>query len=311
MAARRGNADLVRLYLKKGASPHVSLPYHEGESEDYLMAHTQPLLAVVHHSVNASAESVLKIVSLLLVAGADPLVRDCCGRTAVWMALVSGHVKAAELIFDAALARHQDVATLEAGLPAPEESFGSEDHEEDCSENGDPLLPLLHVAAAAGSVHIVRELLAHSEEPALIAGRALDSNVDLGVGGARGDTALHFACDMHFVDNCLMMDLVPEHLTEKRCADQLLIVRALLEHGADPLAINRRGETPLHRLCSDTASGEIVGALLLSAGSAASAKLLDAKDCEGHTPLQVACAKKRSRVVEALARVENCQSGDE
>lgn len=83
----------------------------------------------------------------------------------------------------------------------------------------------------------------------------------------------------------------------------------LIQQGADPFAIDRRGATPLHWAAA-RGSNEAIEALLVSLGKEKSAKLLQAADVEGLTPLDHAEVNSRIRAASALVRHRGMRASD-
>jgi ankyrin repeat protein len=74
----------------------------------------------------------------------------------------------------------------------------------------------------------------------------------------------------------------------------LKAVKWLVEHGANPNALDGGGRTPLH-VCAERNRSAATIKLLVAAGAD-----LSARDASGHTPLDYARKNKRVRVVEYL-----------
>ncbi|KAJ3601514.1 hypothetical protein NHX12_032482 [Muraenolepis orangiensis] len=169
----------------------------------------------------------------------------------------------------------------------------------------------LHDACVGGHAPCVRLLLAHGAAPDML-------TVD-------GSAPLHLAASAQALECCeLLLDggaevnvltreslQIPLHVAARRGLEDL--VGLFLGHGADVLAKNREGETPLNAACSGAERPAEAGRYLrvvqalLEAGAephTAGRKL--------HTPLHNACANCSSRIAEGLlqrgarADVENC-----
>jgi ankyrin repeat protein len=99
------------------------------------------------------------------------------------------------------------------------------------------------------------------------------SGVDLNDRGNQGRTLLHGAANR----------------------GTLKAVRWLLEHGADPNALDEHGRSPLH-VCARRNTSTSVVRLLIEAGSD-----IGARDASGNTALDYAVENKRVKVVAFLA----------
>merc|ERR1712224_286093 len=87
-------------------------------------------------------------------------------------------------------------------------------------------------------------------------------------------------------------------------------IQHLIEKGADPFAIDRRGATPLHWAASQ-GSDQAIQALLDSLGVEKRAKILQTVDLQGLTPLDYAEANSRIRAAIALVRNGAVRSGED
>jgi ankyrin repeat protein len=129
----------------------------------------------------------------------------------------------------------------------------------------------LHRAAAVGHLHICQMLIKH--------------NADIHNRAIFGDTPLQSAASLY---------------SEPR--NQVDIMQVLLDHGADPNALDNRGSTPLH--CSSCNQYEGYGPtwgtvegtrLLLKYGA-----IIDAENNQGQTPLQLALDHERDDIAACL-----------
>ncbi len=82
------------------------------------------------------------------------------------------------------------------------------------------------------------------------------------------------------------------------------IVQALLQHGADCTAVNHLGRTALHETSNPDGlpswfakSTSEIATLLLEYGAN-----MDAEDCEGNTPLDLALNRKDEKVIHLLRK---------
>ncbi|KAM8723153.1 ankyrin repeat and SOCS box protein 16 isoform 1-T2 [Acanthopagrus schlegelii] len=169
----------------------------------------------------------------------------------------------------------------------------------------------LHDACVGGHAVCVRLLLSHGADPDLLA--------------ADGSAALHLCTSAQSLQCAeLLLDggaevnvrtresrITPLHVAARRGLEEH--VELLLGHGADVLATNREGETPLNAACSGAERPSEAGRYLrviqrlLAAG--ADPRTAGRKQ---HTPLHNACANCSSRIVKVLlqhgarADVVNC-----
>ncbi|XP_073351206.1 ankyrin repeat and SOCS box protein 16 [Pagrus major] len=169
----------------------------------------------------------------------------------------------------------------------------------------------LHDACIGGHAVCVQLLLSHGADPELLA--------------ADGSAALHlctsaqsFQCAELLLDGGAEVNvrlkesrLTPLHVAARRGLEEH--VELFLGHGADVLATNREGETPLNAACSGAERPSEAGRYLrviqklLAAG--ADPRTAGRKQ---HTPLHNACANCSSRIVDVLlqhgarADVVNC-----
>ncbi|XP_030264677.1 ankyrin repeat and SOCS box protein 16 isoform X2 [Sparus aurata] len=169
----------------------------------------------------------------------------------------------------------------------------------------------LHDACIGGHAVCVRLLLSHGADPDLLA--------------ADGSAALHlctsaqsFQCAELLLDGGAEVNmrtkesrLTPLHVAARRGLEEH--VELLLGHGADVLATNREGETPLNAACSGAERPSEAGRYLrvIQKLLAAGADPWTAGRKQ-HTPLHNACANCSSRIVKVLlqhgarADVVNC-----
>jgi len=76
------------------------------------------------------------------------------------------------------------------------------------------------------------------------------------------------------------------------------VVRLLLEHGADPLALSKEGVTPLMEAVSGMGGGTVINAVAMIAY----AKEVNQRDMDGNTALLIASTEANTVVVRALLR---------
>ncbi|CAN9505457.1 unnamed protein product [Ophioblennius macclurei] len=169
----------------------------------------------------------------------------------------------------------------------------------------------LHDACSAGHSVCVQLLLSHGAEPDLL---AADGSAPLHL----CSSAQSFHCAQLLLDEGAEVNvrtgesrLTPLHVAARRGLEEH--VKLFLSHGADVLATNREGETPLNAACSGAERPSEAGRylrvvqMLLEAG--ADPRTAGRKH---HTPLHNACSNCCHRIVELLlqhgakAEVENC-----
>ncbi|XP_070779932.1 ankyrin repeat and SOCS box protein 16 [Enoplosus armatus] len=171
--------------------------------------------------------------------------------------------------------------------------------------------PALHDACIGGHAVCVQLLLSHGADPELLA--------------ADGSAPLHF-CSTAQSFQCaeLLLDggaevsvrmresrLTPLHVAARRGLEEH--VELFLKHGADVLATNREGETPLNAACSGaerpSEAGRYLRVIQKLLGAGADPRTAGRKQ---HTPLHNACANCSPRIVDVLlqhgakADVANC-----
>jgi uncharacterized protein len=76
------------------------------------------------------------------------------------------------------------------------------------------------------------------------------------------------------------------------------VVRLLLEHGADPLALSKEGVTPVMEAASGMGGGTVINAVAMIAY----AKEVNQRDTDGNTALLIASTEANTIVVRALLR---------
>ncbi|EER13400.1 ankyrin repeat domain containing protein [Perkinsus marinus ATCC 50983] len=195
------------------------------------------------------------LVRELLHEGADPTESTSGGETALFSAVRGGHLYKAEFLLD-------------NGAAVDKEVWGR---------------TALHEAVRVGAVDLMRLLLKHGANPNLIAKNGqtalhfaavnghpgavellVEEGVNLNAEDTLGWSALHWAA---YKGHSNIVDLLLEHganttkLTTREGASPLIcavarqdcdstarleIIRALLEHGAQPNGQDGDGETPLH-----------------------------------------------------------------
>uniref|UniRef100_A0A3B5MI40 Ankyrin repeat and SOCS box containing 16 n=1 Tax=Xiphophorus couchianus TaxID=32473 RepID=A0A3B5MI40_9TELE len=169
----------------------------------------------------------------------------------------------------------------------------------------------LHDACIGGHPVCVQLLLSHGADPEVL---AADGSAPLHL----CTSAQSFSCAELLLEGGADINvrsresrLTPLHVAAQRGLEEH--VQLFLSHGADVLATNREGETPLNAACSGAERPSEAGRYLR-----VSQKLLDAganpqtAGRKQHTPLHNACANCCCRIVDVLlqhgakADVENC-----
>ncbi|XP_044037322.1 ankyrin repeat and SOCS box protein 16 [Siniperca chuatsi] len=169
----------------------------------------------------------------------------------------------------------------------------------------------LHDACIGGHAVCVQLLLSHGADPELLA--------------ADGSAPLHFCTSVQsFQCAELLLEggaevsvrmresrLTPLHMAARRGLEEH--VELFLSHGADVLATNREGETPLNAACSGaerpSEAGRYLRVIQKLLGAGADPRTAGRKQ---HTPLHNACANCCPRIVDVLlqhgakADVANC-----
>lgn len=253
VAAEKGDADLVRALLAKGADPNA----HEDESDESeayrqrsLHSNRSPArrenvgVTALHLALAGRADYAipsgslswsgdpkeparLQIVKALLEGGADVNARDEDGRTALLLAVVVSPIEVVRTLLD----RGADLHVLAPPL----------------FEGASPLVfakraTALTIAAGVKRPEIVRELLASGADPnarnpgdvtALIAAAGTDAPESVRLLLAKG------------ADANAKMQNGQTALLEAAGGNERETVRLLLDHGGDPNAGDEQGLTPL------------------------------------------------------------------
>ncbi|XP_045891420.1 ankyrin repeat and SOCS box protein 16 [Micropterus dolomieu] len=169
----------------------------------------------------------------------------------------------------------------------------------------------LHDACIGGHAVCVQLLLSHGADPELLA--------------ADGSAPLHFCTSVQSFQcaellleggaevNVRMREsrITPLHVAARRGLEEL--VELFLSHGADVLATNREGETPLNAACAaaerPSEAGRYLRVIQKLLGAGADPRTAGRKQ---HTPLHNACGNCSPRIVDVLlqhgakAYVANC-----
>ncbi|KAM9345691.1 ankyrin repeat and SOCS box protein 16 [Symphorus nematophorus] len=170
----------------------------------------------------------------------------------------------------------------------------------------------LHDACIGGHAVCVQLLLSHGAEPELL---AADGSAPLHLCST---SAQSFQCAELLLEggaevNVRMREsrLTPLHMAARRGLEEH--VELFLSHGADVLATNQEGETPLNAACSGaerpSETGRYLRVIQNLLGAGADPRTAGRKQ---HTPLHNACANCSPRIVDVLlqhgakADVANC-----
>ncbi|NP_899192.1 transient receptor potential cation channel, subfamily N, member 1 [Danio rerio] len=218
----------------------------------------------------AVRESRLSVLDRLLELGANPSDKTKDGRSALHIAAAHSKDEIVKLLVrktdpnspagpNDQLPLHYAASRSTGGLAVVQTllKFSSKDARLTPDKNG--CLPLL-LAAEAGNVGIVRELLSSQSEPQIRAAKT-----------ANGDTALHICCRRRDVE----------------------MAKILVEFGANPDSQNDEGQTPLH-IAAHEGDENMLKFLYLCK---ANANISDKMD---RSPLHIAAERGHTNVVEIL-----------
>jgi ankyrin repeat protein len=250
-AARQDSGAAIRALVSAGAGLDLTDP-------DGTNALT---LAIINAHYDAA--------TLLLDLGANPNVADARGMTALYAAVDMNTLDETPGRPDPKITGSLDslamIQTLLAHGANPNVALNATVLER-VHNNGDPVLgagatPLMRAARKA-DVAAIRVLLSRGADPA----RAMKGGVTAAM------VASGFGGQVRFAE------YNPRSGTER---DYIESVRLCVEHGADLNAANDAGQTALHVAAAQR--GEEFIRFLVKSGAR-----LDAKDTQGHTPLDVA-----------------------
>lgn len=294
LAAKAGSASLVSLLLGAGADPNAPRLGKNGET---------PLLVA---TVCAGVTGNTRIMRMLLDAGADPNGATASGTGVAYYAAQAAHVAPLQLL----LRRGADVSHVDewgrsvlhyasaAAIPelvkagccpnAPDTDSGAfplhmaAKCTDECGR--DRLLALMK----CGALPTVREAMGRTplhvcEYPECVdALMTADADVEVDEEDHDGNTPLHMAV------SCGRKE----------------VARALLGHGASPLAVDDNGRIPLHKAAL---SGDQAGcaALLLESDAHAMHQICSQSHDEGLTPLHVAAHNNALDVARAIMRASH------
>jgi len=245
-ACWQGNVELVRMLLDRGADIN-------SEDND----HDTPLCF-------AAGEGHLDVVAFLLNRGADPNKGSPLGR-----AVIANRLAVADRLLEAGAAVGTSLNTAaDRGYVAMVERLLEADFDRDARD--DERRTALHAAVASCRANRVDDYLK-------IVGLLLDAGFDLHARSHNGCQAIHLASNVRMVAHLLKRGadvnarttnkaVTPLHLACR--AKDMDRVRLLLDHGADPNAVDEDGGTPLHRVVGDTDErSKAIAALLREHGA--------------------------------------------
>ena len=317
-----GQPEVVALLIDEGADVNVLAP----TAHRYRPLHR----AVEHKKTMPKTPGHSATVRLLLERGADPMLRGtwnlhsavavaAFGCTEFVPLLLEHGPRQPELYTAAALAHHEELATLLAETPAAATL-------PDADSRDGSWLPLQYCArSVAGTeeerVATAAVLLDHGADPSTGLDYACWSDnagiVELLLQrGARlgdDDTVNHLACDGQFgvLDLLLnhgVVDMNGTRGTEHHggynplgCAVNMRSLKGVtwfLDHGCDPGEVrSKNGETALH-VAVNSGAGVPLVRLLVERGVN-----VNQRDAAGRTALDVAHAKRKTKLVEFLSRL--------
>lgn len=320
-AALTGSVEKVKALLRAGVDPDAKSPSHE---------QYRPLHRALEHRGVPKNPGHRKVIELLLEAGADLEAR------ATWMQLpplavagMAGEREFIELLLDRAAPLNVFTAAAIADAKsvlkflkkAPSLAKAKDENQ----------MTVLHYAA-------VSNLAGENEEKSYraIANALLDAGADGDsreqIGPFHPTPVLHFAawgnyalaetllsrgCNPNYgFTNCLwkppgrMAELFRAHGADangrEHCGQPYLhsrihwnlpsVVLWLLKHGADPNGVDKDGNAPLHQAAMRGINLEVVAAILEKGGHTGT------KNKKGETALDIARAKKRTKIVAFLEK---------
>uniref|UniRef100_A0A8C2D4H4 Ankyrin 3 n=1 Tax=Cyprinus carpio TaxID=7962 RepID=A0A8C2D4H4_CYPCA len=311
VASKRGNANMVRLLLERGARIDAKTkdgltPLHCGARSGHeqvlemLLDRGAPILSKTKNGLSplhmATQGDHLNCVQLLLhhEVPVDDVTNDYL--TALHVAAHCGHYKVAKVLVDKKANPNAKalngftplhIACKKNRIKVMELLLKHGASIQAVTESG---LTPIHVAAFMGHENIVTQLTNHGASPNTM--------------NVRGETALHMAARagqanvVKFlvangadVDAKAKDDQTPLHISSRLGKPD--IVQQLLQHGASPDATTTSGYTPLHLAARD--GHKDVGSILLDNGAS-----LGITTKKGFTPLHVAAKYGKIEVAKLL-----------
>ncbi|CAJ1343600.1 unnamed protein product [Effrenium voratum] len=212
-AEARQRADLV-YQIQTGDVPAVlrGLAADGGEGS----AVDAPLTSLGQTALHiACGSGALPLVQALLKAGADPNLRDRTGASCVALCCAAGHAHVLQKLLEVPVR----VATYDVAGLTP-----------------------LHKAVGFGQPDCLRRLLEHGLDPNLLTGE-VTLPPDYGAAPSRYETALHIAARLL---TRAINSPQGAGSSERQQLQQREIMKILVSFGADPMAKDLNGDTPLH-----------------------------------------------------------------
>jgi len=257
----------------------------------------------LHVAVWPIGRRYLKIAKLLLQQGADVNAKDEEGKTPLQRACFNSNLQAVKLLVQHVL-RYDDVEARSNHLGA----------------------------ALSDALRANKYRLSHHDDDLevieAIVKVLLDNGANVNVADDAGTTALHLACSYTYVktirrlvgrgadleakDSAGRTPLIEaaDYDTDEAEDEKVIVVKLLLDRGAEVSAAQNDGSTALHWACysSSVVGGLKIPRLLLNRGAD-----LEAKDEKNHTPLHWVCSSSCDDidVVEELLRrgADICSKG--
>ncbi len=282
-AASKGHLEVARLLLESNAEVNARVDY----------GYT-PLLS-------ASRNGHPDVVRSLLDHDADADVRDNSENTSLYLAVTEGHLEVAQILLEPnAEVNSQDHHAYTPLLLASQNGYPDVvqlllDHNADAHVRHNTGVTPLHKAAINGHLEVAQILLEcnvevnsrddHGSTPLLVASEfghpdvvrfLLGHNADVDVRDSDGDTPLHCAA----------------------LGGQLEVARILLELNVEVNSLNNAGSTPLHLASKGWPAGStVVVRFLLEHGAD-----VYVRDLSGKTASEVARGPEQQEIVQLLSQ---------